>query len=218
MSAALLACTSPTTQLLVVVDSDLEVPRELATIVVSVEGADSALVLGDDEPLRVPLSFGVVPRDASETQRVDLSVVALDADGRSLVTRRVVTSFVHGRTLLLPVPLARACLAVECGTEETCEGGACVAALIDPATLASADPAAPPPILIERGGPTDGGRPPPIDAPMCRDGEPCSPGPCREGMYSCAMSACVVTARAPAGTDCGEGRTCDETGTCGGPR
>lgn len=55
-------------------------------------------------------------------------------EGASVV-RRARTAAIAGLELLWPAPLSRACVAVTCGDEETCRGGACASDRVDPAAL-----------------------------------------------------------------------------------
>jgi len=214
----LAACQGPT-QLLVVVDSDLG-PELVAVSVVASAGAVGTSHEFEIEATGLPFSFGVA-RSSEHLENVTVGVSALSTDG-VLLSHRVDTRFVPGRTVVVEVPLARACM-----TEPTCEErdqrcvfGACVEREVDPEGLPESvdDPLR---------GLFDGHRDP-ADAGVaydaatpdaCVDGAPCvDPGnPCMRGERRCAASppTCELSETLPEGTPCAEGRVCNGMGTCG---
>lgn len=104
-----LACSGgELTELLVVVDSDLSVPGELDGVRVTATGAEAMSAAGaitSDEPL--PRTVGIVHREGM-LGPVEVTVVGTQG-GDDVVQARVTTSFVQGKTLVLPVFLSRRC-------------------------------------------------------------------------------------------------------------
>lgn len=147
------------TQLVVLVDSDMNVPSELATVNVVVSDASGREVTSRPFALAevssagsaqyaLPLSFGVVPQGGDVSRRVDVVVSGLGPDDTTLVSRRARTGFVEGQTSLLRMFLARSCRGVVCGGNQTCTETGCVSYDVPPMSLPS----------IEPGQELDGGR------------------------------------------------------------
>lgn len=217
LSIVALAGCDASTQLLVIVDSDLG--SELATVQVtaSTEGALGSGRTFDVTETGLPFSFGVVSESDVERE-VRIHVVGLMQDGTPILAHSVATRFLPGRTLRLEVPLARACV-TEPSCEEMdlrCDYGDCIDPVVDPETLPEGN-GAPTPLfdgpapLPDAGVSVDGG---------CEADAPCTDetNPCRVGVTRCdgASPSCEITETLPEGADCGEGRTCDGTGQCGG--
>lgn len=102
------ACSGELTELLVVVDSELSVPSELDGVRVTASGAEAMSATGSitrDEPL--PRSVGVVHRGGM-LGPVEITVTGTQG-GDDVAQARVTTSFVQGKTLVLPVFLSRRC-------------------------------------------------------------------------------------------------------------
>lgn len=137
------ACTSETTQLVVVVDSDYD-EEELAEIRVEVTHAGGSLGTRRFElaQLDLPLSFGVVPPSGDATRPVTVTARALNAGSTELSTRRAVTWFVKNKTLLLPIFLARSCRNIACSTAFTCTEDGCRSPDVDPSILSEVEPGA----------------------------------------------------------------------------
>lgn len=123
------------TQLLVVVDSDLFVPSELGSVRVvtrrndsTVSQIDFTVGLSSAAATQVlPFSFGVVPTTGGDlSERVRVTLQALDALGDVVVEQSAQVGFISGRTLLLPMFLLRSCRAVVCGPGLTCTRAGCV--------------------------------------------------------------------------------------------
>ena len=218
--AAALGCSTPG-QLLVVVDSDLEVGTEIGALeAVAGEVGGLSAAHRFEAPFALPLSFGVTgPRLGAVPMRVTVS--AWQPDGSGLVQRTQETTLVEGRILRVDLPLARACsrsaVELDCGDGTTCVDGACEVSFVEPGSLREGDPGAPPPELFE-------GTPTPLDAgapdggPECVEGAACIyPRGCRDGQLSCSAQppTCEpVGPPMPEGTACGQGRTCDAEGVC----
>ena len=114
------------TELVVVVDSNLDVPTDIDTIRVQVSGAATMTATGEltgprGQPL--PRTVGVVHAGGA------LGPVTIVAQGLSrgspVVERRVVTSFRSGKTLMLRIYLSASCAHVDCAGNQTCIDGAC---------------------------------------------------------------------------------------------
>lgn len=208
-------CGEPT-QLIVVVDSDLEPGVEIATLEVVAQGegalADRAVL--DLAEVSLPTSLGVVPA-ARADEAVQVSVQAFDAAGVPVVGYLASTRFVPGQTRRLEIPLARVCRQTECEPPaEVCRLGACVPAEVDPSTLPRGPGSDPPAPLFE--GPRvamDAGV---VDGGACVPDAPCDLGACAEGALRCdgETPVCERVATAPAGTPCEGGGTCNEVGRC----
>jgi len=137
--ASALGCGSsaePVTELLVVVDSDLPVPAELDAVRVEVSGAMAASASGGlTGPGATPLprTVGLVHR-GGPLGPLEVTVIGTRA-GTEVIRARAITSFIEGRTLILPIMLARTCAGITCSADRTCSGGDCAPANVDPATL-----------------------------------------------------------------------------------
>jgi formylglycine-generating enzyme len=143
------ACKDAATQLIVAVDSDLPVPAALTSVEVSsqVEGRAPVVATFDVTPpprsacsataCRLPLSIGVSPSTGDPNEMVTIMVRG-DGPSGQLVTRRVRTGFVNGKSLALPVFLASSCAGMACDEGSTCDRGTCVAESVDPRMLAEA--------------------------------------------------------------------------------
>lgn len=127
-------CASDLTEIVVVVDSDLDAPAQLDEIVVSAEGpqgvpqvARASLVGGSTT--RFPVTVGLRPSSDPN------AAVAIRATGRhdgvDRVAAQVLTHFIEGRRLLVYIELGASCVDVSCGETETCRAGACIDATVD---------------------------------------------------------------------------------------
>ncbi|MDO9016935.1 MAG: hypothetical protein Q8S73_20280 [Deltaproteobacteria bacterium] len=164
LALALVACTPSTTELVVVVDTDLEVPAEVDRIEVTIAGPSgrstvSASDLGPGASL--PSSVGLVPERGAALSPVVITVVALH-QGRTRVSRVVETGFVAGARRLVPLFLQRACEGHPCPTGETCIAGVCATRLVRPEELPAFDGLV---TRLDGGGSFDGA----VDAPTSVD-------------------------------------------------
>lgn len=139
-------CSHPATAIVVVVDSDLAVPGEIASVHADVGGMACAdTTCAHDFTLAsaaaLPFSFTVTPH-GGDSGPLALTLRGRDAAGSDRVVRSVSSSFVAGRTLVLRVSLEHACVgAPECRVDATtCIGGACASAVVDPASLSDVIP------------------------------------------------------------------------------
>ncbi|MDQ3037751.1 MAG: hypothetical protein M3Y87_35485, partial [Myxococcota bacterium] len=159
------------TQLVVVVETDMAVPAQLASVRAEITGcADCAheFALDGAGAVSMPFSFGVAPQDGDASRTIELVVEGRGPAGAALVRRVVRTGFVAGRTVLLRVRLEADCIGMlACAAETTCIAGACRDDFVDPGTLPEIAPGAelvdagPTPIVdggIDAGeaGPRDG--------------------------------------------------------------
>lgn len=213
-------CASTATEIVVVVDSDLRPGMELAEVVVIVGDAEHQFPIASAADL--PLSFGVIPGPGqSHEGRVQITVDGRDSGGNSLVETHAVTTFRPERRLVLPLPLARSCVAIEdcedMGGDETCRDGMCQSAIVDSATLQTGDGSG----VRLFDGPSEGdaGTRAMDAGPACEAGASCEANQgCATGTVACTPEAeCVGLTPAPAGTPCqgGGGRECDGMGACG---
>lgn len=138
-------CASARTGVVVVVDTDLAVPGEIASV--RARAGAGACTDGScthdfvtAEPAAFPFSFALEPRGDGTRAPFTLEVTGRDGSGATVVARHVESSFVAGRTLLIRVPLERACRGVSCLAGETCALGACVSRAVDPRTLSDVVP------------------------------------------------------------------------------
>ena len=147
LSACLLACTEDSTQLLVVVDSDMTVPDTLVGVRGKVRTLENEILASVDFDLvnserlagqtqfTLPLSFGVLKPDSIDVDRVIVDVNALGVTDNNerytLFARRAITGFAEGKSLRLPMFLASQCQALDCAEGETCTERGCVSAEVD---------------------------------------------------------------------------------------
>ncbi|MBZ0117567.1 MAG: FG-GAP-like repeat-containing protein [Sandaracinaceae bacterium] len=196
------ACTSARTQVMVVVTAEpgvLGATQSLDVVVWGGATRDNLVEVAryDDRPAQFPFQIPIVPQgnDASRAFRVE--VTAVDAAGAPVATVRAVSGFVAGRTLALELELDDDCIPVSCtDLSQTCDGGACGDAFVDPSSLSD---------YVPPGAP-DAGMPPPPDgaAPECGNGteemgEACDDGDFN-GMYGYCNSDCTGL-----GPYCGDG-------------
>jgi hypothetical protein len=191
----LAACSSKETQLLVVVDSDLDVPGELSVVraVLRDEAGKSllehsfAVAPSGTSPSAgfvLPMSFGVGPRNGDSSLPITVEVQAISTASEVMFARRAITRFLDGKQLVLPMYLSRLCTATTCAASETCTENGCLSAEIDPSKLCEGELLACLPPRRDGGvsprdvGPEDIGldrEPPdrgPIDGGLVLDAEP----------------------------------------------
>ena len=131
------------TQLVVVVDTDVETPNMMQEVEVSVTSADSEDVgdaFFDLFEESVPLSFGIEPKGELVDEEVTILVEGRDTARTLVIERRVVTGFVPFERRLLQIFLSESCSEVPCGGEQTCERGTCVSARVEVTDLPFFDP------------------------------------------------------------------------------
>jgi len=143
----LAGCSNATTQIVLVVDTDIASPDPLARIAIDVGSSETAtqrfdLPLGASTTPSLPLTLTLYPRASTDVDVV-VSVRAIDVDGLTILSRDVRTRFVPGSARMLRVLLAERCMGVRCGDDETCDERGCRAIAIPGEELASW-PGAPP--------------------------------------------------------------------------
>jgi hypothetical protein len=118
---------TPLTQIVVVVDSNLNVPSELDAVSIAVGGAvDMPNADADLTKQGLPRSLALV-HSGGALGPLDITVRGLHA-GNVVVTRHASVSFRADVTLELDLPLERACAganAPSCAADQTCKAGAC---------------------------------------------------------------------------------------------
>lgn len=149
--ALLTSCTTPATQLLVVVDSDAPPPGCYGVLVSRITepnivepGATHTYFTAPTT--RGPFSFGIAPPSGNFNQRVQVSVEMLRSCAEPSATERIIrrtvrTGFVENRTLRLPIFLSAQCEA--CDATTTCQerGTSCVPVPdVEASTLSSVVP------------------------------------------------------------------------------
>ena len=120
------SCTSPLTEVLVVIDSDLAIPAELDELRIDLIGPDASLKrsLGRLSGVRdLPRTLGVVHRGGA-LGPVNITVTGL-ANGTSVVQRRASFSFVSGEVRILRLDLLRQCVGVRCDSTQSCGPAGC---------------------------------------------------------------------------------------------
>ncbi|MDB4932842.1 MAG: hypothetical protein JWM10_5326 [Myxococcaceae bacterium] len=234
--ASLVGCEQPRTELVVRVETDL--PWGVGQAVQSVRLIVNRSGFLDDRvtPLEagrveLPLFVGVTPV-AHYDGHVFLAALACAAvsgcdESSALVVQRAEVPFVAGRTLVVPILLARACVPGRCARDQRCTAaGLCESSYLAPETLR---PYGAPDVdaggRVDVAAATDGGA---IDASadvgcqnsLCGVGERCEGGACVAvdgGADATADSgtrpdvwrlARAYEACAPIGSNCGGGLTC----------
>jgi hypothetical protein len=141
IALALLGCESKEiarTQIMLVVDSDLTVPSELDQIDMYIDGPSGkrqqASALLSESPL--PRSLALV-RTEGPLSPLIVRVSGMLAGG-VVVERSASLAFVEGRTLVLPMHLARSCIEMSCG-EQTCTERGCEDVAVEPSSLSEWD-------------------------------------------------------------------------------
>lgn len=129
---------APLTQLVVAIDSDLEIPSNLDRVELLIEAPDgerrqSVGELSGDAAVPLPLSLGLLHRGGPLGP---ISIVARGLLGNDeVVIRHASASFIEQRTLILEMHLSRACIGVACDADETCELGECRSRVISESEL-----------------------------------------------------------------------------------
>jgi hypothetical protein len=138
------ARTETPTQLLVVVNSNFEPERELASVMLRVDGKERAqIAIKADEGAEVPFSFGVVPPGGDANAKVTIEAEARTRDDLPLACPvRAHVGFIAGQARVVQLELTRACGSASCTCSEsqTCQQGECVAYGLDVKTLLEVEP------------------------------------------------------------------------------
>ncbi len=168
LSLVLGACSGeqPLTEILVAVDTDMEVPGELDALRIDVVGPGGEVRRSTgrlDGPSRLPALLGIAHR-GGPLGPIHVTVTGR-LDGTDIVQSRAVVDFVPDRVMVLRLWLDRACVGKGCAEDETCRAGACRDQRVDPRDLEEWDGD------VER---ADAGGPPADGGP---DGGGCVPVP-----------------------------------------
>jgi hypothetical protein len=217
------ACAPAPTQLIVVVDTDFDVPGGLDLVEVTVTGPDGARFTESqvmEGSGSLPLTLTVVPESLERLGPLQIEAVG-SHDGTDRVTRHARVTLVREQTLMLPMFLFRSCEGVTCGASMTCGADGCgpVEVSLYPWTgtpIRIGDDAGAP---FDGGidvGPTDAG---PRDGGGPRDvGPGCSVTGC-DDENPCTDDVCEVDGTCehePNALSCDDGLFCNGLDTCGG--
>ena len=128
----------------------MEIPSDLTEVRAQVGTMDGHLLASVDFQLsdapgtmatfRLPFSFGVLEPEASEVDRVMIQIHAIGSSStssskRTIFTRKALTGFVEGKSLLLPMFLASQCQTLKCNAGQTCTESGCVSEVVDETRL-----------------------------------------------------------------------------------
>jgi hypothetical protein len=133
----LAACSTPRTQVMLVVDTDLRPPRGLDSFTVAITGPDgttrtSTATLGADQP-PLPRTLALVHEEGPLgpfTVRV-----AGNTGPSERLARTARFTFQPERTLMLRIDLLASCIGATCSADQTCAEGGCRATDVAPAEL-----------------------------------------------------------------------------------
>ena len=124
------------TEIIVAVDTDLDVPAELDGIRIEMTGPGGEIrqAMGPlPDATALPATVGMVYRDGP------LGPVQVEVRGKYMGTdpiqRNAVVDFIRDQTVVLHIVLARECLGIGCSTDETCAPGGCRPTTVDPSEL-----------------------------------------------------------------------------------
>ncbi len=138
----------PFSEVLVIVDAQEGVQMQAARLRLFVWSGDEIptdepdvpahmVVIGDDEALSFPFSFGIKPidNDANRRFRVEAAALTADSDTNPVAVVRATTGFLSGEIRQLRLVLEDACIDVDCSAPLSCRDGHCVNGDIDGSTL-----------------------------------------------------------------------------------
>jgi len=131
-------CTGDLTQVMVVVDSDLDVPDEVDAVRIDItsptgEFRRANAQLTGPRSMPLPRSLGIVHRGGPLEPLV--VTVTGSVGGTDVIQRRARTGFVESETVVLRMDLLRSCLEVPCPVDQTCTANGCQGIDVDPTTL-----------------------------------------------------------------------------------
>ncbi|MEO7669049.1 MAG: hypothetical protein ABIW57_06905, partial [Polyangia bacterium] len=117
------------TEIVLVVDTDMEIPDDVAQFVVKVEGATGMYgpfpvdltVAGN-----LPSTLGLVPATDGSNALLSVTVEAYSQEGPRVLMQTARTRFVPNERRMLRMVLSVSCLPVTCDADQTCQNGACV--------------------------------------------------------------------------------------------
>ena len=137
------ACSSvdEQTQITLGLSAETEIPKELDSFAIRVFSTRTGELRFSQDYFptsgrEFPTTLAVIPADEASLE----SPIRVEIEGRQgskvQLRRQSVVSFFKKRNVFLNVPLRMACFQFkDCGPENTCAGGQCVPARIDPSTL-----------------------------------------------------------------------------------
>ncbi len=135
LSCALLGCGStPRTEVVLVVDSNLCVPARLTAVRFEVGSTDGLRPIGPialTSPNQLPLTLGVSTRGRTADFR---ATVWGTVDGAEMVSRVAHVQFVPEQTMMLRLDLTAQCVGMGCGGQ-TCSAGTCRSIEVQPSEL-----------------------------------------------------------------------------------
>ncbi|NCQ60961.1 MAG: hypothetical protein GW913_09890, partial [Myxococcales bacterium] len=120
------ACSSDLTQLVVVVDSDLDIPVQIDTVRVDVlgpSGGSASEQQASSSSADLPLTLSVRPA-GSALGPIHVAAVGL-LGGVEVVRQTARVTLVSGETRMLRMRLSADCVGVACSADQTCASGAC---------------------------------------------------------------------------------------------
>lgn len=141
------ACAPAPTRIVVVAESDLQVPAQADGVRFVIDGraigseVQQRDIGVDGTRVAFPLVLPIVHQGGA-LGPITIEATALRG-GEVIVRRAVRTSFVRERSVVLVLALTHACAGIACGADESCSAGACETIDVDPSTL---------PIWTGRGG------------------------------------------------------------------
>ena len=169
-----------------------------------------------------PLEVALVPRAGQTERNYVASATARDVNGHAIAQVRVISGYIDGKSLRLPLLFDGACLQRTdlCSAELTCRAGDCVDARVDPATLLPFASERPPPVS---GG--DAGTMPVEQDASGADAAMAAPGDagggaigatCEPGTPGCAPVMAVPVERCPDArcAGCPDGFVKDDAEVC----
>lgn len=219
------------TQIVLVVDSDLRVPAELAAVEVAAwlqgnERFRQSYELSQGNPaVKLPLVLGFVsPEHRPDTVRIEVSGRSPAAGSLPIVSRAATMQFLPHKILRLDLPLLARCEGVVCDPGSTCfDDGLCASEMVTSGTLPAFTRASYPTMSMYApasrdaaidapAAPTDGGGAVPTCAESCIDGR-CYGDVCCRGCWdgtSCRTGQ-EIAACGAGGAAC---ETCDDGNVC----
>lgn len=131
-------CSPELTEVIIVVDSDLDVPDELDTAFIEVKGPtgdvrQATARLDGERGIPLPRTLGVVHR-GGPLEPLDVLVEGR-LGRRAIIQRHARTGFVEGETRVLRMWLLRSCVGKMCDVDETCTEQGCRSQDVSPEDL-----------------------------------------------------------------------------------
>lgn len=146
MNAGACASVDKETQITLALESETEIPAELDSFAVRVIATRTGeLRFSRDYTPKTgrdfPTTLAVVPFDEDSLDGPLRIEIEARKGGAVLLRRQSVLSYFKKRNILLTLPLRMACFQFkDCGPNDTCAGGQCVPARVDPSTLVDYQP------------------------------------------------------------------------------